>query len=149
MSDKKRDHDKKVKQAEMEEMDHQYMEMPMQPMYNLSPGNQMCPMMYQCPMMHQCPMMGGQMNQQTPMPMMGGQMMHQPMWPQPMMQMQQMADQSMRVKDWYDDWDEFSEDSSFEFDSDDYKHPEKYYKKYYKKHGYPYFWPPFFPNFRK
>jgi hypothetical protein len=55
----------------------------------------------------------------------------------------------MRVKDWFDDWDEFSEDSSFEYDSDDFKHPEKYYKKYYKKYQYPFFWPPFFQNYRK
>lgn len=150
MSDKKRDREKKGKQAELEEMDKDCnMEMPMHYMHNQGHKQQMCPMMFQCPMMHQCPMMGGPMMEQEPMPVMGGYMMQQPMWPQPMMQMQQMKGEEMRVKDWFDEWDEFSEDSSFEFDSDDFKHPEKYYKKYNKKYQYPYFWPPFFPNYKK
>jgi hypothetical protein len=51
----------------------------------------------------------------------------------------------MRIKDWYDEWDEFSEDSDFEFESEDHDHPEHYYYKHHKHNKYPYFWPPFFP----
>jgi hypothetical protein len=140
MSDRKRDNEKKEKHIEMEEMDKQHMEMPMQDMHKNVQMHQMCPMMHQCPMVHQCPMMHGQMMNQMPMPMMGGYMMQQPK-----MQMPYMQGEDMRIKDWFDEWDEFSEDSSFDFDSDDFNLPEKYYKKYYKKHHHPFFWPPYFP----
>jgi hypothetical protein len=142
MSDRKRDNEKKEKHIEMEEMDKQYMEMPMQDMHKNVHKQQMCPMMHQCPMVHQCPMMSGQMMHQMPMPMhmMGGYMMQQPK-----MQMPYMQGEDMRIKDWFDEWDEFSEDSSFDFDSDDFNLPEKYYKKFYKNHHHPFFWPPYFP----
>lgn len=140
MSDRKRDNEKKEKHVEMEETDKHYMEMPMQDMYKNVHSQHMCPMMHQCPMAHQCPMMSGQMMQQMPMPMMGGYMMQQPN-----MQLPHMQKEDMRIKNWFDEWDEFSEDSSFEFDSDDFDFPEKYYKKHHKKHQYPFFWPPFFP----
>jgi hypothetical protein len=149
MSDRKRDHEKKEKHVEVEEMDKDYMEMPAQNKHHYGPKQNGCPMMHQCPMAHQCPMMGGSMMHQMPMPMMGGPMMQQPMWPQPHMQMPNMQREDMRIKDWFDEWDEFSEDSSFDFDSDDFYLPEKYYKKHFKKNPYPYFWPPFFPYHKK
>lgn len=134
MSDRKRNHEKKEKQVEMEEVDKEYMEMPIQDTQNHGQMQHNCPMMYQCPMAHQCPMM-----------------------PQPNMQMPYMQGEDMRNHNWFEEWDEFSEDSSFEFDSDDFYSPEKYYKKLHEKHHdkhnkshqYPYFWPPYFPNYKK
>jgi hypothetical protein len=86
-------------------------------------------------MAYQCPMMG-QSNIQ--------------------MQMPYMQEENMRDKDWFEEWDEFSDDSSFEFDSDDFYSPEKYYQKQYEKHEkhhknhqYPFFWPPYFPNYKR
>lgn len=122
MSDKKRNNDKKEKFNDMDLMGMNERQQHMQ---------HVCPMMHQCPMSLQCPMAGGQMMQQMPM-----------------MPMQQMPGAGMRIKDWFDEWDEFSEDSSFEFDSDDFEYPEKYYKKLHKKHKYPYYGPPFFPFYK-
>ena len=136
MSDKKHDHEKKEKYVEMEEVDKEYVEMPVQNKPNYAHMQHGCPMMHQCPMAHQCPVMGGQR-------------MQQPMWNQPTMQMPNMQGEDMRIKDWFDEWDEFSEDSSFDFDSEDFYLPEKYYKKHFKKHQYPYFWPPYFPYHKK
>lgn len=87
----------------------------------------MCPMLYQCPMSFKCPMFVGHM---------------------PIMPMQNMPDAGMKVKDWHDNWDEYSEDSSFEFDSDDFLYPEKYYNKLHKKHRYPYCKPASFPFYK-
>lgn len=98
---------------------------------NMEEMHQMCPMMYQCPMSHKCPMAGRQMMQQMPM-----------------MPMQNIPSAGMRIKDWVDEWDEFSEDSSFEFDSDDFEFPEKYYKKLHKKYKYPFYGPMFFPFYK-
>ena len=130
MSDKKRNHEKKEKNVEMEElnkvkMDEEYMEMPSHDMQNQGPQHN-CPMMYQCPMVHQCPMM-----------------------PQANLYMPSMQGEDLRIKDWFEEWDESSEDSSFEFDSDAFYSPEKYYEKHHNHHQHPYFWPPYFPNYRK
>ncbi|MGB7605214.1 MAG: hypothetical protein WBL93_07025 [Lutisporaceae bacterium] len=130
MSDKKRDNDKKEKFNDMEEMHQMGMREHQHHMQH------MCPMLHQCPMSLQCPMAGGQMMQQMPM------------MPMQQMPMQNMPGAGMRIKDWFDEWDEFSEDSSFEFDSDDFEYPEKYYKKLHKKHKYPYYGPPFFPFYK-
>lgn len=126
MSDRKHNHEKKEKHVEMDEMDKEYMEIPIQNKQNQGQMQHNCPMMYQCPMVHQCPMM-----------------------PQPSMQMPYMQGEDMRVKDWFEEWDEFSEDSSLEFDSDAFYSPEKYYEKHHKDHQYPYFWPPYFPSYKK
>jgi hypothetical protein len=136
MSDRKRNHEKKEKHAEMEELDMGYKEMPIQNKPNQSQMQNICPMMYQCPMAYQCPMM-----------VQPGAQMHMPYT----------QGAGMRNEDWFEEWDEFSEDSSFEFDSDDFFSPEKYYQKQYEKHHekhhkdhqYPFFWPPYFPSYRK
>jgi hypothetical protein len=130
MSDKKRNREKKEKYVEAEEMDKKYMEMPMQNNQNQGQMQHNCPMMYQCPMVHHCPMMP------------------QPNMQMPNIQMPTMQSEDMRDKDWFEDWDESSDDSSFEFDSDDFYSPEKYYENN-KKHQYPYFWPPYFPGHHK
>ena len=140
MSDKNRDNDKKEKLNNMEER-HQ-----MGIYENQQHMRQMCPMKYQCPMSFQCPMAGGQMMHQ--MPIMPMQQMPMQQMPMQQMPMQNMPGAGMRIKDWFDEWDEFSEDSSFEFDSDDFEYPEKYYKKLHKKHKYPFYGPPFFPFYK-
>lgn len=130
MSDRKRNHEKKEKHVEVEELDKEYMEIPIQNKHNQGQMQHNCPMMYQCPMVHQCPMM-----------------------PQPSMQMPGRQGGDLRVKDWFEEWDEewdeFSEDSSLEFDDHDFYSPEKYYEKHNKHNQYPYFWPPYFPNYKK
>lgn len=158
MSDKNRDNDKKEKLNNVEEREQ------MGTYGNKPQMQQMCPMKYQCPMAFQCPMAGGQMLQQMPMmpmqqmpmqhmpmqqmPMQQMPMQQMPMQQMPMMPMQNMPGAGMRIKDWFDEWDEFSEDSSFEFDSDDFDYPEKYYMKLHKKHKYPFYGPPILPFYK-
>lgn len=119
MSGKKKDCEKKEKDVDQEEM----YKMPHEQMYHHSSKQQMCPMMHQCPMMIQCPM-----------PMMK-------------MPMQPAMGRNMNYSDWFDDWDESSEDSFYS--SDEKYSPEEYYKHDHKKHQYPYFWPPYFPFYKK
>ena len=104
-----------MKMPEMEEM-----EMP-----EMGMGGHMCPYMSQ---MMMCPMMMNQMSYFCPMmgpanynPMEMGEHMHKK--------------EKMRVKDWYEDDDEYSED----YDDHDDHH------MYYKHHKHPYYWPPYYP----
>lgn len=127
MSDKRHNSEKKQKKLEAEEINQEYMDMPMPHMLQYGQMQHVCPMMYQCPMMQQCPMMGNPSMQMPYMPPM------------------QMPMAEMNKKEWFEEWEDCSEDSSSEYDSDDEYLPEKYYKDYYKNNKQMFFYPPFNP----
>lgn len=132
MSDKRHNSEKKQKKLEAEEINQESMDMPMPHMLQYGQMQHVCPMLHQCPMMQQCPMMNNQ-NMQMP---------YMPMMQMPTMQMP-MAE--MNKKQWFEEWEDCSEDSSSEYDSDDEYLPEKYYKDYYKNNKQMFFYPPFNP----
>ena len=128
MSDKRHGNEKKEKKY-AEEMEQQYMDMPMPNMFQFGQMQHVCPMMHQCPMMQQCPVTANQFMQMPYMPPMP---MHAPQ-------------AAMKSKEWFEDWEDCSEDNSAEYDSDDEYLPEKYYMDYYKKNKQMFFYPPFNP----
>jgi hypothetical protein len=129
MSDKRRGNEKKEKKQDPEEMGPQYLDMPMPNMVQSGQLQHRCPMLYQCPVMQQCPRAGNPFMQMPYMPLM-------PIDAPPA---------AMKPGEWFEDWEDRSEDKGWEYDSEDGYSPQRYHMDYYKKNKQRPFYPPLDP----